>query len=169
MEEFVFFIEGKVDHPLTIDPTVWIFDERKVDLTTYFTEEKTTVDEVTAYTKAISAQWDKEITEGSAPPNPNSNDNKLSYNKKELTTGSFGMPLAPFLSHSKPHEEMREVVIECAQKEDIIVPYEVATSMIVGFSQNGKPLRDTGPVHLYYGDGSNLNSPITHVTRLRLK
>lgn len=32
MQEFVFFITGKVKKPLTIDPSVWIFDERKIDL-----------------------------------------------------------------------------------------------------------------------------------------
>ncbi|WP_231686857.1 hypothetical protein [Bacillus sp. JCM 19034] len=51
MQEFVFFIDGDVQHPLTIDPTVWIFDERKVDLDTYFNEESITEDKDTAYKK----------------------------------------------------------------------------------------------------------------------
>ncbi|GAE32652.1 hypothetical protein [Alkalihalobacillus hemicellulosilyticus] len=63
MQEFVFFIEGRVQHPLTIDPTVWIFDERKVDLNTYFNEQANKEDADTIYKKAISAQWDKEILE----------------------------------------------------------------------------------------------------------
>ncbi|MDV2685285.1 peptidyl-prolyl cis-trans isomerase [Alkalihalophilus lindianensis] len=169
MEEFVFFIEGKVDHPLTIDPSVWIFDERKVDLTTYFSEERTFEDQDEAYTKAISEQWDKEIIEGSTPPRPDSNDNKINYNKKELTTGSFGMPLAPFIKNVKPKEEVSEVIIEQLNGEELTITYEEAVEMIVGFSQEGRPLKETGPIHLYFGDGSNQASPITHVKKLTLK
>ncbi|OLS37339.1 hypothetical protein BTR22_07620 [Alkalihalophilus pseudofirmus] len=169
MEEFVIFIEGNVDHPLTIDPSVWIFDERKVDLTTYFTEERIVEDKDEAYTKAISAQWDKEIIEGSAPPNPNSNDNKIQYNKEELTTGSFGMPLAPFLQNVKPNQDVREVLVEQEGGTIQTIPLSEAMEMVAGFSKEGKPLIETGPIHLYYGDSRNREEPITHVRKLVLK
>ncbi len=33
-------IKGKVKFPITLDIGTWIFDDRKVDLDTYFDEEK---------------------------------------------------------------------------------------------------------------------------------
>ena len=35
MEKIV-HIKGKVKFPITLDPSVWIFDDRKFDLDTYF-------------------------------------------------------------------------------------------------------------------------------------
>ncbi|ARK31148.1 hypothetical protein [Halalkalibacter krulwichiae] len=168
MQEFVFFIEGDVDHPLTIDPTVWIFDERKVDLDTYFSESTTIEDEETAYTKAISAQWDKEITEGAEPPRPDSNDNKIKYNKKELTEGSFGMPLKPFLLNAKPGKEIQKVEIIEKSGNKHRFDYAKVSEGIVGFSQKGKPLLEDGPVHFYFRDGSNQQEPIKNISKFVL-
>jgi len=166
LSEFVFFIDGEVNRPLTIDPTVWIFDERKVDLTTYFDELDTMDDEITAYQKSISAQWDKERTEGSEPPNPNRNGNLIRYNKQALIHGSFGMPFKPFLTNAAPIESASSVRIETENGESHVCPIEEASKWIVGFSKDGQPLRDNGPVHIYFGDGSNASNPITHVKRI---
>ena len=38
--ESIVFINGKVKFPITIDPLVWIFDDRKVEIDTYFSNEK---------------------------------------------------------------------------------------------------------------------------------
>ncbi|MGQ0420669.1 hypothetical protein ACT4US_17185, partial [Bacillus sp. HC-Mk] len=45
----ILFINGKVRFPITIDPTVWIFDDRKVDLTTYFDETRENTSELETY------------------------------------------------------------------------------------------------------------------------
>lgn len=168
MQEFVFFIDGDVHHPLTIDPTVWIFDERKVDLDTYFDEIKSIDDEETAYTKAISAQWDKEIIEGSAPPRPNSNGNEIRYDKQKLINGSFGMLLKPFLQNSEPKEGVTQVEVVQADGARHIISFEHALQCIVGFSHKGQPLKEDGPVHLYFGDGANRQTPIKNVVRFTL-
>ena len=49
----ILFINGKVRFPITIDPTVWIFDDRKVDLTTYFDETRENTSELEAYLKTL--------------------------------------------------------------------------------------------------------------------
>ena len=49
----ILFINGKVRFPITIDPTVWIFDDRKVDLTTYFDEKRENTSELEAYLKTL--------------------------------------------------------------------------------------------------------------------
>jgi hypothetical protein len=48
------------------------------------------------------------------------------------------------------------------------IPLEEAYNLIFGFSINGKPLTQDGPVHIYYGDGSNKNTPIKNVNGLRV-
>ncbi len=165
MQEFVFFIDGDVNHPLTIDPTVWIFDERKVDLDTYFDEIKTMDDEETAYKKAISAQWDKEITEGSAPPRPNSNGNVIKYEKQKLINGSFGMPLKPFLHNAEPKTGVSQVEVMQEDGRSHMISFSEAEACIVGFSYKGQPLKKDGPVHLYFGDGRNRETPLKKVVR----
>ena len=49
----ILFINGKVRFPITIDPTVWIFDDRKVDLTTYFDETRENTSELEPYLKTL--------------------------------------------------------------------------------------------------------------------
>lgn len=60
----ILFISGKVRFPLTIDPSVWIFDDRKVDLTTYFHEPQQETSELETYLKHTSEHWDREIRDG---------------------------------------------------------------------------------------------------------
>ena len=57
-------IKGNTAYPITLDPTVWIFDERKKKLADFFNGESEEQDELEMYTKAISKQWDKEVIEG---------------------------------------------------------------------------------------------------------
>jgi hypothetical protein len=41
--------------------------------------------------------------------------------------------------------------------------------MIFSFSKNGRPLKETGPVHVYYGNGSNQDAPLTSVHKIIVK
>ncbi|KMK77078.1 hypothetical protein [Alkalihalobacillus pseudalcaliphilus] len=168
MKEFVFFIDGEVAHPLTIDPSVWIFDERKVHLKDAFTAKEQKEDPEIAYRKAISAQWDKEIIEGNEAPNPNSNDNKISYNKKELFQSSYGIAIEPFIRNANPSEKATAARIVTKSGEAFTYSLADITSMIAGFSYEGKPLKDDGPIHLYFADGSNRENPIKDVQRISL-
>ncbi len=36
----------------------------------------------------------------------------------------------------------------------ITLPLETVNKAILGFSKEGKPLKEDGPVHLYFNDGS---------------
>ena len=166
--EFIVMVSGNVGHPLTIDPSVWIFDDRKVDLQTVFEEQIDGEDELTAYKKAISAQWDKELIEGNEPPTPPNQTKSLSK-KQELLTKSFGMPFAPFLKNAKPTETATELIVETSSGEEWRFPLKDAYSFILGFSDKGHPLRETGPVHVYLGDGSNKENPIINVKQFVIK
>lgn len=165
MEKIV-TISGKVKFPITIDPSVWIFDDRKIDLDIYFEQHKEDSDTLEGYTKSVSKHWDREIMEGAAPPDTEPTRKK--YKKEILLNGTFGIPFKPFLHNAEPFKDATKVVVLSSEGETAI-PLEQAEEMILGFSRNGKPLTEDGPVHILFGDGSNKQNPIKHVKGFRLE
>lgn len=159
-------ISGNVKYNITLDPGVWIFDDRKIDLATYFEEPHENSNELEAYTKAVSKHWDREITEGATYPPTLKSEKK--YEKEKMLTGSFAIPLKPFLKNAEPNEDAAILIIDCSG-EQVVVPLEVAYSLILGFSDNGKQLVTDGPVHVYYADGSNQHQPIKNVKGFLIK
>jgi hypothetical protein len=160
--ESIILITGNVKYTITLDPTVWIFDDRRIDLNTYFISEQETNDNLEEYTKSISKHWDREIREGAVSP-PTIKSEKI-YEKEKLLTGTFGIPFNDFLYNALPNNSATNVKIET--KDDIIqVPIEKCFTAILGFSNLGKPLKEDGPVHFYFGDGSNKDNPIKNITK----
>lgn len=164
--ENIILISGKVKYPITLDPGVWIFDDRRLDLLTYFTSNREQVDELEEYKKAVSKHWDREIMEGAVYPPTLKTEKK--FEKEKLITGTFGIPLKPFLLNAEPTEDATSLFIE-SNDANVEVPLHEAYEMILGFSENGKPLTADGPIYIYYGDGRNQNHPIKNVTRFILK
>jgi hypothetical protein len=155
-----------VKYPITVDAGVWIFDDRRIDLNTYFHEEKEEIDELEEYTKEVSKHWDREIMEGAIFPPTLKSEKK--FEKEKLLTGTFGMPFKPFLKNAEPSEDAKDLIIETKDGE-VEVPLTVAYDLIFKFSDNGKPLKEDGPIHIFYKDGSNQNNPIKNVTRFIVK
>ena len=157
----VIFIKGNVKFTITLDPSVWIFDDRKVDVHTYFTrsfetEQRKETDDI----QKISAYWDREIQEGAVSP-PTLRTEKQ-FEKEKILTGTFGMPFAPFLRNAEPNENATKVVI-VTENGDTTISLAEAYELLLCFSKDGKPLKEDGPVHIYFGDGSNRDNPITYV------
>ncbi|EEM04432.1 hypothetical protein CN568_15515 [Bacillus pseudomycoides] len=161
----ILFINGKVRFPITLDPSVWIFDDRKVDLTTYFTETKEEKSELEDYLKHTSEHWDREIRNGAAfPPIQKS---VKTFKKEQLITGTFGIPLHPFFKNAEITAEATHVEIHTLH-DSFTLSLEEANNVILGFSKDGKPFREDGPVHLYFGDGSNINNPIRNIRKFTI-
>ncbi|MFS0645078.1 peptidyl-prolyl cis-trans isomerase [Siminovitchia sp. 179-K 8D1 HS] len=157
-------IKGKVKFPITLDAGVWIFDDRKIDLNTYFSEGSKEENEE-EFTVA-SKHWDRVIKEGNvSPPTLKS---ERQFEKTKLLTGTFGISIKPFLENAEPREDASIFVIE-AGSNDISIPLEDAYDLILAFSKEGKPLKEDGPVHVLYPDGSNRNNPITSVKGFRIE
>jgi hypothetical protein len=159
-------IKGKVKFVITLDSGVWIFDDRKIDLSTFFESGSIVKDELEEYTKAVSKHWSREIQEGATYPPTLKTEKK--YEKEKILTGTFAMPFAPFLKHAEPHADASRIVIETASG-DLHVPVEEAEEMLMAFSKDGKPLKEDGPVHILFKDGSNKGDPITNVKAFRLE
>ncbi|PSL27733.1 hypothetical protein B0H99_11745 [Planomicrobium soli] len=167
--EFIIPFKGEVKYKITIDPTVWIFDDRKLDLETYFVEARVERDELEEYKRGMGEHWSREIMEGAiVPPTLNSEKTYNRKEKNEMMTGTFGMIFKPFLENAEPAEHAKSVVIETANGEQAF-SIEEAKKLIFKFSQDGKPLKSDGPVHVLLPDGSNQQNPITDVTAIRVE
>ncbi|MFA9557316.1 peptidyl-prolyl cis-trans isomerase [Evansella sp. AB-rgal1] len=164
MTTTIFTISGNVKHNITIDPGVWIFDDRKVDLDTYFSQE--IIDHQELELKNLALAWNKHRKEGA---NALSNGNDIKMSKKELTSKSFGVPLAPFLNNASPNENVHAIVFKRNSEDDFVCSMEEAKTAILGFSKDGQPLREDGPVQFYYGDGRNQDNPVTNIISIIVK
>ena len=156
-------VKGNVKFPIYLDPGTWIFDDRKFDLDTWHPEINQVNDqEQESYLKQVSSQWDKEIIEGASPP-PRESVKKTK--KQELTETSFGIALKPFFLNAEPESSSNTVIIH-TEETDFVYPLEEALQLVAGFSIKGRPINadQGGPIHIYLGDGSNRQAPITNVT-----
>ena len=163
--ETIIPVKGEVKYQITLDPSVWIFDDRRIDLNTFFTEKQLEIDELEEYTKKVSAHWSREIMEGATVPPTLKTEKK--YEKTKMLTGTFGINLSLFLKNAEIKDNATSVVIETAGEEHRF-PLEQVDSLILKFSQDGKPLREDGPVYVLFADGSNLDNPIKHVRTVRV-
>jgi hypothetical protein len=157
--EKIILITGQVKFPITLDPGVWIFDDRKIDLTSHFSTPHEKVDDLLEYTKSVSKHWDREIMEGAIYPPTLKTEKK--FIKEKVLSGTFGIPFKPFLENAEPKRGAKTVVVKCLNDE-VELPFDTAKDLILGFSVNGKPV-DNGPIHVYFGDGSNQNNAIINV------
>jgi hypothetical protein len=164
--ENIMMISGRVKYTITLDPGVWIFDDRRIDLTTYFSQELDNSDSVEAYTKAVSKHWDREIMEGAVYPPTLKTEKK--FEKEKVLTGTFGIPFRPFLINAAPMNDAKVLVVHTSNGE-YEFSIDQAYELILGFSNNGQPLASDGPVHIYHGDGSNQDHPIKFVKGFTVK
>ncbi|WP_050614649.1 hypothetical protein [Bacillus testis] len=158
-------IKGKVRFAITLDPSVWIFDDRKKKMDDFFKEDAKADDEMETYTKEVSKHWDKEMTEGAQLPETQKKP-KRKYNKQEMRTESYGIYFHDFLKNSEPESDAVEVIVECENSEHRF-SMEQAEKLILCFSDKGKALKEDGPVHIYYG--STPEEKITHVRAFRVQ
>ncbi|AMA72447.1 MULTISPECIES: hypothetical protein [Aneurinibacillus] len=157
----VITISGNVKYSITLDPSVWIFDDRKFKLEDFFAnigQEKT--EGADDSLMKIGQRWDRELTQGVAPTQQSE---KLFAEKKKIV-GDYGMNLGPFLKNAEPNETASTLVCKRESGEEIRIPLSEAYEAVVCFAIDGKPIRKDGPVYLYYGDGRNMDNPIKGIT-----
>jgi hypothetical protein len=135
-------------------------------LNTYTFENQKETDPLEDYTKAASAHWDREIAEGAVFPPTLKSEKK--FEKEKVLTGTFAIPFKPFLTNAGPEEDAEKLIIKTSDGE-VEMPLEAAWDLIFKFSDNGKPLREDGPIHIIYGDGSNFDNPIKNIKEFIIK
>ncbi|MFC4409346.1 hypothetical protein ACFOZY_02725 [Chungangia koreensis] len=165
--EFIIPIKGAVNYKITLDSSVWIFDDRRIDLNTYFNTERNELDEDLEYTKVTSAHWSREIMEGATFPPTLKSEKK--FEKTKMMTGTFGIHLKHFIKNSEPHPDASELVFESEAGDVFSIPFEEVDKIILKFSQEGKPLKEDGPIHVLLEDGSNYESPYKNISAIRIQ
>lgn len=160
--EQILVIKGKTKFTITLDSGSWIFDDRKIDLDTYFSNGETNQEEGISYEDKASEYWHRGVREGAY--NPPTLISEKQYQKMKMLTGTFGIPLEPFVNNAEPLPEATKIIFEVRDGENVELPLEKLEEVILKFSNKGKPLKEDGPVHVLFKDGSNLDNPITDVT-----
>ncbi|WP_010301828.1 hypothetical protein [Kurthia senegalensis] len=162
----IILIKGKTNFEITLDASTWIFDDRKLDLTTYFTAEQVHVDPDEKYVEEAGKFWSREIMEGAVFPPTLKTEKKFSH--KEMRTGTFGMHVEPFIQNAEPTEDATQAVFITNQGEEFAFSIEEAKTKIFKFSQDGNML-ENGPVYLLDGDGQNAESPIQGIVKIEIR
>lgn len=157
-------LTGKVKFSITLDPTSWIFDDRKIEIQDFFEKAKNgsgdvMEEEAKAYEneiKALSAKLGK----------PAVGKHIRRYQKTQWLTDSFVIPARPFIDNAQPLEDATTVIFQQKGGEHYSVPLEDVNKGVFAFSKNGKAIIDDGPLHFYYGDGSNAGNPIKGIEKI---
>ena len=163
--ETIISITGAVQYKLTLDPTVWIFDDRKLDLTTYFETAKASEDDE-KYLREMGKHWSREIMEGAVFPPTLKTERK--FDRKGMMTGTFGINIKPFILNAEPLAHASAVEFHTTDEKVHTFSIEEAKTLIFKFSQDGKPLLEDGPVYILFEDGSNQENPIKNIQSIKL-
>ncbi|GGH74328.1 hypothetical protein JOD43_000251 [Pullulanibacillus pueri] len=148
-------ITGLVSFPLTLDPSSWIFDDRKIDIDDFFSNDFD-LDEF------LEAQKDERA--GAAIPRLAKGQRK--YKKQEWLTRSFAIPVKIFIENSEPKNEATQVTFSLQNGEKAIVSLEDAKSGVFAFSINGRIIEEDGPLHFYFQDPSMKDKAIKGITSI---
>lgn len=159
-------IKGNVQHAITLDPSIWIFDDRRIDLDAFFTKNYVEKDELEEYKKNIGKHWSREIMEGATFP-PTLETEKAFEETKDIT-GNYGIYLHHFLKNANPNEDASTITFEMDNGEAFSYPLTRLDEFILKYSIDGRPIRENGPVHILLKDGSNVEQPITNVSTIKI-
>jgi hypothetical protein len=72
------------------------------------------------------------------------------------------------LANAEPDNNAKLLIIQTTDGE-VEMPLTNASDLIFKFSDNGKPLKEDGPIHILYKDGSNQGNPIKNVRALSVR
>jgi hypothetical protein len=153
---------GNVKFPLTLDASVWIFDERRIKFEEAFTENGT-INPAEVKEKSFSSdeRFNREVVMAS-------NDNKPIPRKDadEILESTYLIEFKPFFQKAEVKEDAASATLVQDNGEETIISLDQLENSYFLFSKNGKPLREDGPVHIYFGDGSNKDEPIKSVKKI---
>src|SRR5690625_3607691 len=137
-------LKGKVKYPITLDPSVWIFDDRKIVLQDAF-EKKLENDEQDDAVKTAQ-MFDQELY-FNTKIRPPVNRSLKRFDREKVLSESYVMPLKDFIEHAAIENDAT-VARLITNDEDIIISLEQLKHSVALFSIQGKQLKEDGPIHL---------------------
>lgn len=155
-------ITGNVTYSITLDPTVWIFDDRKVLLAEAFSVPADSTSE-TDESERAAARWNRAVHPQHTKPPVNTN---ISRREGEVfLKNSYVMPIIDFIENAEINPEATGAILVTKDGDKQISLTELKHCYLQ-FSLDGKPLKDDGPVYFYFRDGSNKDTPIKNVRKI---
>lgn len=153
-------ITGNVNFPITLDPSVWIFDERKIKL-----EEAFENNDMTSTEKEMIFSSDERFNR-EVFQNTNNNRPIPKMDATEILKNTYVMPLDPFLKTVEIKPEAKTATLIQTDGGEQIISLDKLNNTYLLFAWKGKPLKEDGPVHVYFQDGSNKDEPIRFVNKI---
>lgn len=156
-------LTGNVRYQITLDPSTWIFDDRKIKIedllaNTNDGEEITFNDDV---------EWNRQIIEGETKPPTLKSEKK--YKKRELLESSFVINLAPFLEYAEPYEAENATIVFVHNDGQTELRYDARETFYAHFSNVGKRLHEDGLFDLLVVEDGTEKERLVHVTKIEFK
>ena len=149
---------------ITLDPSVWIFDDRKIQFEEAFTKDRKEEKDETEDLKNTARLWDQEFVYPTKMKPP-VNRTLTKEEREKALIHSFVMPMIDFYNHAEVNEDAKDVTL-VTNHGDVKISLEQLKNAYLLFSIKGKPVKEDGPVHLYFGDGSNKDNPIKGIKKI---
>ncbi|WP_027963063.1 hypothetical protein [Halalkalibacillus halophilus] len=153
-------VQGNVKFPITLDPTVWIFDDRKIEWKDAFQSEENGDHESDQQDIWSQNEYQQKIQ-------PPVNKSLTRYDRKKVLENTYVMPVHHFLKNAETNISAGKARLHGEGQEQEISIDQLENAYLL-FAVEGKPLKETGPVHVLFQDGSNKENPITHVSKITI-
>lgn len=158
MNSLIITITGKVQYPITLDPSVWIFDDRKIPIEAFGKKVQKTRNNMQPHEIWEQDHYQQKIK----PPIKHSVEKMAGRHKVD---GTFLMPIADFIERAAPLESAVAAELHSGNSRIRISLEELAGGYML-FAQDGKQLKDEGPVHFFSKSDRELRSPVKAVQQI---
>lgn len=154
-------IQGNIKFQITLDPSTWIFDDRKVTLE----DALNNTDDGEEILFSDDREWNRQIIEGTTKPPTLKSEKK--FKKKELLEKTFIMNLSPFLEYTEPERDEDAMIAFTHDNGTTILPYNEREQFFAQFSKEGKRLYDDNMIDILVIKNGELIEKLTHVTAIK--
>ncbi|TDM04718.1 hypothetical protein [Macrococcus carouselicus] len=154
-------IQGNVRFRITLDPSTWIFDDRKVTIEEM---EAGKISGVEPISFKDNKAWNRDILEGGAKP-PTLNSEKK-YKKQQLLESTYVINLEPFIKITEPAADATVIRLSNGSEHEDIRLEDVG-KLFFQFSKDGKRLYADGMVDAFLYDGE-YSQKIEHVNAIEV-
>lgn len=166
MNNLIIPILGNVTYPITLDPSVWIFDDRKILFEEAFQAQPSNEDNSSVSPEDEAAmRWNRAIYPDHIKPPVNRSISRMEG--KEILKNSYVIPLHDFIENAEVKDGTNNAILDTTTGEVSISISQLLNSYML-FAWDGKQLNDEGPAHLYFQDGSNKQNPIKGIQKIRI-
>ncbi|MBB6454983.1 hypothetical protein HNQ94_003477 [Salirhabdus euzebyi] len=161
-------LKGNVGFPITLDPSVWIFDDRKVEFDQAFNPTGgENVENNENDLEQASERWNREVyMQQKIKPPVNKSLSKAE--RKKALESTYVMSIKPFLANAEVKDNASNAILLTEQGDQTVTIEQLENGYFL-FAVEGKPLKEDGPLYFYFGDGSNKDTPIRGVKQITIE